>query len=108
MSSDLMADHQRSPWRLDGMQALVTGASSGIGLAVATELASLGADLLLIARGEERLEQTRAHIESLYPDRLLRTLSASQAVNAFARRPAIRCRSWSTMPAPIFANECRN
>jgi Tropinone reductase 1 len=86
MSSDLMAAHQRSPWRLDGMQALVTGASSGIGLAVATELAALGADLLLIARGEERLEQTRAHIESLYPDRLLRTLSADVATVAGRER----------------------
>jgi len=86
MSSDLMASHQCSPWRLDGMQALVTGASSGIGLAVATELASLGADLLLIARGEERLEQARAQIGSLYPDRLLRTLSADVATIADRER----------------------
>ena len=31
----------RSAWRLDGVRALITGGSSGIGLAVARELAEL-------------------------------------------------------------------
>jgi len=36
--------------------AIVCGASQGIGLAAAIELASLGADIVLIARNEERLQ----------------------------------------------------
>jgi NAD(P)-dependent dehydrogenase (short-subunit alcohol dehydrogenase family) len=45
-------------WRLDGKVAIVTGASSGIGPATATALASAGADVVLSGRDERRLEET--------------------------------------------------
>ncbi|MBI2397267.1 MAG: SDR family oxidoreductase [Xanthomonadales bacterium] len=54
-------------WRLDGKIALVTGASKGIGLAAARELALLGCDVLLVARDAATLEARRAEIEALYP-----------------------------------------
>lgn len=57
-----------SAWRLDGRKALITGGSSGIGLATALEMASLGAELVLAARGLERLEQAGNTIREAYPD----------------------------------------
>ena len=49
-------------WQLQGHTALITGASKGIGYAVARELAGLGADLLLVARDEDHLEQVRIEL----------------------------------------------
>ncbi len=49
---------------LEGRVALVTGASQGIGRAVAIELASAGATVALAARSEGKLAQVKAEIES--------------------------------------------
>lgn len=49
-------------WQLCGHTALVTGASKGIGHATARELAGLGANLLLVARDEDYLEQVRVEL----------------------------------------------
>ncbi|MFC4765723.1 SDR family oxidoreductase [Dyella koreensis] len=49
-------------WQLQGHTALITGASKGIGYAAARELAGLGANLLLVARDEDYLEQVRVEL----------------------------------------------
>ena len=51
--------------QLKNRRALVTGASSGIGRALAIELAKCGVDLVLLARREDRLVQVAGDVRKL-------------------------------------------
>jgi len=51
-------------FRLDGKVAIVTGASSGLGVTFARALAEAGADVALGARRIERLQGTRSMVEA--------------------------------------------
>ena len=50
---------------LTGKKAFITGASRGIGQAIAVALAGAGADLALVARSEDGLAETAAQVTAL-------------------------------------------
>ncbi|KUH39023.1 MULTISPECIES: SDR family NAD(P)-dependent oxidoreductase [Streptomyces] len=64
--------------------AVITGATSGLGLAFATHLARTGHDLTLVARTEEDLEDAAAGLRR--PGRRVTTLAADLATAAGSRR----------------------
>jgi Tropinone reductase 1 len=66
-------------WRLDGQTALISGASAGIGLACARELAALGADVLMLARDEARLESARDELAEEFPQCEILSFAANVA-----------------------------
>jgi NAD(P)-dependent dehydrogenase (short-subunit alcohol dehydrogenase family) len=51
-------------FRLDGKVAIVTGASSGLGVAFAKGLAQAGADVAICARRADRLRETKRVVEA--------------------------------------------
>ena len=61
---------QTPSFRLDGKRALVTGASSGIGLAAAVALAEAGAEVTVAARSGDKLrvlvEQMAEHLDDVF------------------------------------------
>jgi NAD(P)-dependent dehydrogenase (short-subunit alcohol dehydrogenase family) len=73
--------------RLDGKVALVTGASKGIGKAIAFALASSGASVMLSSRKAELLEAAAASMTSDDPS----VTVAWQAANAGDSDAAARC-----------------
>lgn len=66
----MTADHPGAPAGpsepvLAGRGAIVTGASQGLGRAIAATLVQAGASVLLVARGEAPLQEARAELERL-------------------------------------------
>jgi len=86
-----------SGFRLDGRTALVTGAGSGTGRAIALELARAGARVVLVARTRASLEEAAAAIEAAGGRALVRRcdVTDTQALHALLAEVA---------PLHIFVN----
>lgn len=67
ISERLLPSPLSLPGRLGGQVAIVTGASSGIGAAVARTLAGEGATVVLVARSAEKLQATAAQLRGAVP-----------------------------------------
>jgi NAD(P)-dependent dehydrogenase (short-subunit alcohol dehydrogenase family) len=67
---------------------VITGATSGIGLAVAEILASRGANLIGVGRSAERCRQAETRLSRLYPQSQVDYLLADLSVQADVRRLA--------------------
>ena len=81
----------RTPsFRLDGKRALVTGASSGIGLGGAVALAEAGADVVLAARRADKLEAlaTAFLVEGWHAESLVMDVSDTEGVAALLGKEA--------------------
>ncbi|HEY0641489.1 MAG TPA: SDR family oxidoreductase [Pseudonocardiaceae bacterium] len=76
--------------RLDGRAALVTGASRGIGLAIAAELLAAGARVTITARKEETLRAAAEELAAGVPDGAARVCAvAGNAGDAAHRADAV-------------------
>jgi NAD(P)-dependent dehydrogenase (short-subunit alcohol dehydrogenase family) len=73
---------------LTGRRALVTGVTSGLGEAIALELARAGAEVVLAARSATKLDATEADLRRQLPDPRLRRLLVDLADLGSVRRAA--------------------
>lgn len=82
--------------------ALITGGTSGIGAAYARRLAAHGYDLVLVARGVDRLRESAEELSQLYGIEV-ETISADLSVRADVDRVAARLET-DTRPIDLFVN----
>jgi NAD(P)-dependent dehydrogenase (short-subunit alcohol dehydrogenase family) len=69
-----------NPFTLENKTILVTGASSGIGKAIAIECAKMGAKVVVTGRNEARLQETHTLLEGEQPDYIVADLSVNEDV----------------------------
>ena len=76
----------QDPFSLEGKTILITGASSGIGKAVAQECAAAGATCILTARNEERLSATLSILDGEGHQYMMADLSNSESIEAIVEQ----------------------
>ncbi len=75
-----------NPFSLNGKKIVVTGASSGIGRQCAIDCSRMGANVVLIARNEDRLKETLASLTGEGHYHITADLSNSESVCAAAKQ----------------------
>lgn len=70
-----------NPFSLENKTILITGASSGIGRAVAIECSKLGAKCIITARNEERLQETFSQLKGSGHHKIIADLSSEVDLN---------------------------
>jgi NAD(P)-dependent dehydrogenase (short-subunit alcohol dehydrogenase family) len=70
-----------NPFSLTEKTILVTGASSGIGKAIALECSKMGASVIITGRNEERLSQTFELLEGCNHKKIVSDLISEESIN---------------------------
>lgn len=78
------------------MNIIITGASKGIGLAIAECFAAEGHTLFLCSRGEKTLYDATAHLQSQYPGAVIKSRPTDMSDVAEARSFGEWCLEWGT------------
>ena len=76
----------QNPFSLEGKTILITGASSGIGKAVAQECAAAGATCIITARNEERLSATFGYLSGEGHQLILADLSNIESIETIVEQ----------------------
>ncbi len=75
-----------NPFSLTGKTILVTGASSGIGRAIAIECSKMGASLIITGRDETRLQKTHQDLEGNGHHLIIADLTDEGQINALVEQ----------------------
>jgi len=74
-----------NPFTLAGKTIVITGASSGIGLATAIECSRMGAVVIINGRNEERLELSYSKLEGNEHQQFIADLSSAEEMEEFVK-----------------------
>lgn len=75
-----------NPFSLENKTILVTGASSGIGKAIAIECSKMGAQVVITGRNEQRLQETYGQLEGTHPAYIVADLTKKEDIETLAKQ----------------------
>jgi len=75
-----------NPFSLENKTILVTGASSGIGKAIAIECSKMGAQVVITGRNEQRLQETYGQLESAQPAYIVADLTKKEDIETLVNQ----------------------
>ena len=75
-----------NPFSLKNKTVLVTGASSGIGKAIAIECSKMGAQVVITGRNEQRLQETYKLLEGLQPAYIVADLTKKEDIETLVNQ----------------------